>query len=357
MKWYSTGRRIICALCCGAVIVCGSSAASAADSESVAAEAQEVLSELPASDIESIAIPDEGIADTDVHTETIESGVYTIDNVGTGDSMKVSGSTNKTGKKIILDDKTISDAQRFEIKYIGDGEYRIKSFGGDGYGLSTGSSALKLSKSADSFYIDKNEDDSYSIISADESGDVLSAGKSGVVTADESSGDKQSWTFDSKVTEDEKTALTALASVQKKYPSGTRLGSGYSFNGGYQCMGFGREVFYRTFGQKAAWSYDGSPKSSSDRKKFTKVASSTSYSEKSMRKLIAKASAGDVLQMNAPKIHTMIFVSSDDNGFTVYDANWVGANQVSLRYVKYSAWSSRNSRGICVLRSTEYPAK
>ncbi|MGN1030940.1 MAG: hypothetical protein ACI4PQ_04985, partial [Butyricicoccaceae bacterium] len=77
----------------------------------------------------------------------------------------------------------------------------------------------------------------------------------------------------------------------------------------------------------------------------------------SMKKLIAKASPGDVLQMDAPKVHTMIFLGSDSNGFTVYDANWTGANQVSVRYVSYGAWSGRNSSGICVLHSTNYPAK
>ena len=54
-------------------------------------------------------------------------------------------------------------------------------------------------------------------------------------------------------------------------------------------------------------------------------------------------------------MHTMVFVSSDSNGFTVYDANWTGPNEVSVRYVKYGAWASCNSNGICVLHAVNYP--
>ena len=112
-------------------------------------------------------------------------------------------------------------------------------------------------------------------------------------------------------------------------------------------MGFGREVFYRMYDQQARWNYDGSPKSASDGKMYSIKASSTSYSASSIKGVISKAKPGDVLQMNKPKMHTMIFVSSDADGFTVYDANWTAANTVSVRYVKYGAWASRNT-GCCM---------
>lgn len=150
-------------------------------------------------------------------------------------------------------------------------------------------------------------------------------------------------------------ATAKLKSIMNVYPDGKSLGSGYSFDGATQCMGFGREVFYRMYGVKAKWNYDGSAKSTSDGKLYTVTAKSASYSESSMKALISKAKPGDILQMNSPKMHTMVFVSSDSNGFTVYDANWTGPNKVSVRYVKYGAWAGRNSDGITVLHATNYP--
>lgn len=298
-------------------------------------------------------------ADEQLHEKTLESGVYTIDNVKRGTSMMVSGASNTTGQPITMANKSISQAQKFYVKYVGDGKYTITSFGGDGKAVRTASSLgsqLKLGNTV-RYYIDKKWDGTYAILRAGNSYAAVRAGSTQVKTANYSGSLAETWTFDSKVTEDTATATKRLKSVMKKHPSGKYLGSGYSFAGGYQCMGFGREVFYRTFGKEARWNYDGSAKSSSYAKHYTVKARSSSYSTQSMKKLIAKAKPGDVLQMNAPKIHTMIFVSSDSTGFTVYDANWVGSNQVSVRHVDYSAWSSRNSRGISLLHSTNYPAK
>ena len=166
----------------------------------------------------------------------------------------------------------------------------------------------------------------------------------------------QKWKL-SDNSEDTAAASAKLASIMTVYPNGKSLGSSYSFGDASQCMGFGREVFYRMYGQTAKWSYDGSPKSSTDAKLYKITAKSTSYSASSIKALISKAKPGDILQMNSPKMHTMVFVSSDSNGFTVYDANWTGPNKVSVRYVKYGAWAGRNSSGITVLHATNYPTK
>ena len=297
--------------------------------------------------------------DEQLHEKTVESGVYTIDNVKRGTSMMVSGASNTKGQPITMASKSISKAQKFYVNYIGDGKYTITSFGGDGKAVTVGSgfgSKLKLGSTV-RYYIDKKWDGTYSILRAGSSCTAVRAGTSQVKTASYSGSLTETWTFDSKVTEDVTTATKRLQNVMKKHPSGKYLGSGYSFAGGYQCMGFGREVFYRAFGKEARWNYDGSAKSSSYAKQYSVKARSSSYSSQSMKNLIAKAKPGDVLQMNAPKIHTMIFVSSDSTGFTVYDANWVGSNKVSVRHVDYGAWSSRNSRGISLLHSTNYPAK
>ncbi len=297
--------------------------------------------------------------DEQLHEKTIESGIYTIDNVKRGTSMMVSGASNATNQPLCMKDKMISKAQKFYVNYVGEGKYTIMAFAGDGKSVRVASalgSRLKLGKSI-RYYIDEKWDGTYAILRAGSSYTAVRAGTSQVKTSNYSGSTAESWTFDSKVTEDESAVSKRLKSIMKKYPSGTYLGSGYTFAGGYQCMGFGREVFCRTFGPETRWNYDGSAKSSVYSKNYEVVARSSSYSASSIKKLIAKASPGDVLQMNTPKIHTMIFVSCDDEGFTVYDANWVGANQVSVRHVSYSAWSGRNSSGISVLHSTYYPAK
>lgn len=288
-----------------------------------------------------------------LHTKTLESGVYTIDNVKRGTSMKVSG-----GQSIVMDSKSVSESEKFYVKYVGNGEYTITSFAGNGKKVGTAAAAgskLKLGNST-RYYIDKKWSGAYSIVRAGTNYTAVSARSSNVKTVRYSGAKTEIWTFDSKVKEDTAVASQRLEAVMKKYPSGKYLGSGYSFAGGSQCMGFGREVFYRMFGKETRWNYDGSAKSSGYAQNYTVEARSSSYSAKSIKKLIGKAKPGDVLQMNAPKIHTMIFVSSDSSGFTVYDANWVGSNQVSVRHVSYSAWSSRNSSGISLLHSTNYPA-
>lgn len=177
----------------------------------------------------------------------------------------------------------------------------------------------------------------------------------GVITEQQAKQEGLTYHASNSGAENTAAASQKLNSVMRVYPNGTSLGSGYSFAGASQCMGFGREVFYRMYDQTARWNYDGSPKSSSDSAKYDIVAQSSSYSAASMKSLISKAKPGDILQMNSPKMHTMVFVSSDANGFTVYDANWVGANKVSIRYVSYGAWTARNSNGITVLHASAYP--
>ena len=196
--------------------------------------------------------------------------------------------------------------------------------------------------------------DAYSFRLANNPSMTLTASGSGVSLQAYTGSASQQWKL-SNNSEDTASASAKLASIMTVHPNGKNLGSSYSFAGASQCMGFGREVFYRMYDQQARWNYDGSPKSASDGKMYSIKASSTSYSASSIKGVISKAKPGDVLQMNKPKMHTMIFVSSDADGFTVYDANWTAANTVSVRYVKYGAWASRNSSGITLLHATNYP--
>lgn len=148
-----------------------------------------------------------------------------------------------------------------------------------------------------------------------------------------------------------------LNQVMKTYPDGKSLGSGYSFAGASQCMGFAREVYYRVFDEVARWDYAGNPKSSEDKGKFTKVASTASLSASKVRAVVNQAKPGDVLQLEGPKAHSMIYLSRDEDGFKVYDANWSGPNQVDVRYVSYGSYASRNSDSLSLLHANNYPGE
>ena len=148
-----------------------------------------------------------------------------------------------------------------------------------------------------------------------------------------------------------------LKQVMKTYPDGKNLGSGYSFAGAGQCMGFAREVYYRVFDEVVRWDYAGNPKTSEDKGKFTKVAKTTSLSASKVRSVVKQAQPGDVLQLEGPKAHSMIYLSRDEDGFTVYDANWSGPNQVDIRYVSYGSYASRNSNSLCLLHANNYPGE
>ena len=111
------------------------------------------------------------------------------------------------------------------------------------------------------------------------------------------------------------------------------------------------------FGTVACWDYSGNPRTSADIGKFTKTGEITSFDESSVRELMSKAQPGDVLQTDKPKQHSMIVVSTDETGFTVYDANWAGSNVVDVRHIDYSGMTGQNSVRMSLLHSNDYPTK
>lgn len=286
-------------------------------------------------------------------------GSYMLYNIGTGNVMTTGGAAKQAN--VYAAGNTGSDSQKFTIQSNHDGSFQILSSQNtsltvDVHPRSGANALLWTTNSSDcqSFVAVQEADGVYSIRLASNgslalevvNGDIRLNGYSGAAS--------QQWKLSSGM-EDTAAATAKLASIMTVHPNGENLGGSYSFAGASQCMGFGREVFYRMYGDTAKWNYDGSPKSAADAQLYKISASSSSYSSGSIQALISKAKPGDILQMNSPKMHTMVFVSSDSAGFTVYDANWTGPNKVSVRYVKYGAWSSRNSNGITVLHATNYP--
>ncbi len=290
----------------------------------------------------------------------LPTGKYELHNVGSGKVMTANPISKQSD--IYVTGDANSTTQLFSIQKNSDGSFRILSASKNSLAVDANPSsgadiilwtangtdcqdfvAKKLSSGAYEIRLKANPD---MALTESGNGDVRLCAYTGATS--------QQWKL-SDNSEDTAAATAKLKSIMKLYPDGKSLGSGYSFGGAGQCMGFGREVFYRMYGDTAKWNYDGSAKSSADGKLYTVTARSSSYSASSIKTLISKAKPGDILQMDSPKMHTMVFVSRDSDGFTVYDANWTGPNEVSVRYVKYGAWASRNSNGICVLHATNYP--
>lgn len=295
---------------------------------------------------------------SNVNVAYVSGGEYTLYNVGTGTVMTANAQKQAD---LVLANNSGSSSQKFQLINNSDGSFRILSAGNTSLAMDTNPSsnadAILWSVNGtdcQNFVAVANGNGSYSIRLASNPDSALTAVNGDVRLAAYTGANTQAWQLNTPING---TAMVSqkLQSVMNTYPHGTSLGSGYRFANASQCMGFGREVFYRLFGQVASWGYDGSPKSSSDAQLYTITASSSSYSASSMKNLISKAKPGDILQMNSPKMHTMVFVSSDANGFTVYDANWIGSNVVSVRYVKYGAWATRNSKGITLLHANAYP--
>ncbi len=305
-----------------------------------------------------IPLEEEETSTSAVTTTTLTAGSYELHNVGSGKIMTAS-SSKQTDVVVAAD--TDADNQMFQIINNDDGSFQIAS----------GSNASLLldvnpTDGADALLWTQNGTDCQTFVAVQVSSGVYSirlkantdmaltvSGTDVRLSAYDGSTNQQ-WTLSTNQ-DDTATATAMLEAIMEIYPSGTNLGSSYSFGGASQCMAFGREVFYRMFGSVAKWNYDGSPKSSSDGELYTITAQTSSYSASSVKSLISKAKPGDILQMDSSKIHTMVFVSSDDEGFTVYDANWTASNQVSVRYVKYGAWVNRDSDGLSLLHSTNYP--
>ena len=296
--------------------------------------------------------------------DTIKAGEFSLYNVGTGKVMTANSASKQAD--VVATTNRNAKTQQFKIITDSNSAFKIASTSNNGMVVD-----VNPTDGADAIIWSDNNTECQKYVAIEMSAGVYSIRlqTNATVALTDVNGDvrlseytgaaSQQWKFNEvkkELVEDTAAASEKLNGIMKNvHPDGKRLGGGYSFGGARQCMGFGREIFHRMYGQTAKWSYDGSPKSSADAKLYKVTARSSSYSASSMKALISKAKPGDILQMDGPKIHTMVFVSSDANGFTVYDANWSGPNQVDVRYVKYGGWSTRNSDGICVLHATNYP--
>lgn len=289
----------------------------------------------------------------------VAAGTYSIISTKNKKAVTCTGTSKQSAVEVRTN--TRAKTQKFKIVKGEGNTFQIKSTASSYYldaKPTSGTDVLLWRKNdtdCQSFCAVKGKNGAYSLRSASNPDLALTAASDGDLTLKTySDAASQQWKLSSGE-EDTEQASEKLASIMKTYPSGTNMGSSFSFAGARQCMAFGRLVFSKMYGTTARWNYNGTGKTTSDSKKFTVAAKTSSYASSSVRTAVSKAKPGDILQMGAPKMHTMVYVSQDSTGFTVYDCNWVGSNRVSVRHVSYGAWSGRNSSGLSVLHATNYP--
>ena len=163
-----------------------------------------------------------------------------------------------------------------------------------------------------------------------------------------------------------------FAAIQNQYkPNVGQTWTG-DWGGAIQCFGFARMVFYQLFGYNMPNRYVGGAKykyQSEENVNLVGQISGSTVTVSSIKNLLQQGKLGDVIQAcgagNGGQ-HTMIFVSADDNGVTVYDCNAkLSASEPSCVIhqwtIKWSDWASyygtsdsSSENGISLYRAANY---
>ena len=163
-----------------------------------------------------------------------------------------------------------------------------------------------------------------------------------------------------------------FAAIQSQYkPNAGQTWNG-DWGGAIQCFGFARMVFYQLFGCNMPNRYYGNAKykyQSEENVDLVGQTSGSSVTTDSVKNLLQQGKLGDIIQAcgsgNGGQ-HTMVFVSADDNGVTVYDCNArLSASEpacvIHQWTIKWSTWvsyygsgDSSSENGISLYRASNY---
>ena len=163
-----------------------------------------------------------------------------------------------------------------------------------------------------------------------------------------------------------------FAAIQSQYkPNAGQTWNG-DWGGAIQCFGFARMVFYQLFGCNMPNRYYGNAKykyQSEENVDLVGQISGSSVTTDSAKNLLQQGKLGDIIQAcgsgNGGQ-HTMVFVSADDNGVTVYDCNArLSASEpacvIHQWTIKWSTWASyygsgdsSSENGISLYRASNY---
>ncbi len=163
-----------------------------------------------------------------------------------------------------------------------------------------------------------------------------------------------------------------FAVIQNQYkPNAGQTWNG-DWGGAIQCFGFARMVFYQLFGCNMPNRYYGNARykyQSEENVDLVGQISGNSVTAGSAKTLLQQGKLGDIIQAcgsgNGGQ-HTMVFVSADDNGVTVYDCNArLSASEpacvIHQWTIKWSTWASyygsgdsSSENGISLYRASNY---
>ena len=163
-----------------------------------------------------------------------------------------------------------------------------------------------------------------------------------------------------------------FAVIQNQYKPNVGQTWNSDWGGAIQCFGFARMVFYQLFGCNMPNRYYGNARykyQSEENVDLVGQISGNSVTAGSAKTLLQQGKLGDIIQAcgsgNGGQ-HTMVFVSADDNGVTVYDCNArLSASEpacvIHQWTIKWSTWASyygsgdsSSENGISLYRASNY---
>ena len=162
-----------------------------------------------------------------------------------------------------------------------------------------------------------------------------------------------------------------FAAIQNQYKPNVGQTWIEDWGGATQCFGFARMVFYNLFGVNMPNSYCGDAMyqyRSSENVELIGQVTGSNVTTSALKGILTQGKLGDVIQACGAKYgqHTMIFVSADDSGVTVYDCNahlsssepdcvihqWTLSYDTLVSY--YGTASSISGNGLSLYRATNY---
>lgn len=129
---------------------------------------------------------------------------------------------------------------------------------------------------------------------------------------------------------------------------------------GIQCKGFANYIFYRLFGVTFIGRYDGEYYYLPDPSGAVELAREWDFASDDtqlMQQIFADARPGDFIQGRSrtrSSGHTMIYVSQDEAGITVFDCNWDNRCGVQVRTMSWEKLASY-FRGLSLYTAENYP--
>ena len=154
--------------------------------------------------------------------------------------------------------------------------------------------------------------------------------------------------------------------LQAAYPPNQGVTFTQSYGGAIQCFGFARFAFNKLFDcDMPAWYQNNKRYEYGDTQNVVvlgQLSGSAQMTEANVKELFSNALLGDIIQAcGSYSQHTMMVVSADESGVTVYECNHAGECGIYQRKISYAAFAqsygtphSVGGCGVTLYRATNY---